>query len=62
MQLSFTNKSLDPEDDVCTIAYAGNMITLVTILFLLCVLFMFWVANLSGSRQDKPAKIEGATP
>lgn len=45
-----------------TIAYAGNMITLVTILFLLCVLFMFWVANLSGSRQAKPELTEGAVP
>lgn len=43
-----------------TIAYAGNMITLVTILFLLCVLFMFWVANLSGSRQEKPELTQGA--
>lgn len=48
-------KDNSPDNFIPTIGYAGNMITLVTILFLLCVLFMFWVANLSGSRQPKPA-------
>ncbi|MEN8213226.1 MAG: cytochrome ubiquinol oxidase subunit I [Pseudomonadota bacterium] len=48
-------KDNSPDNFIPTIAYAGNMITIVTILFLLCVLFMFWVANLSGTRQAKPA-------
>ncbi|MEA3303580.1 MAG: cytochrome ubiquinol oxidase subunit I [Pseudomonadota bacterium] len=54
-------KDNSPDNYIPTIAYAGNMITLVTVLFLLCLLFMFWVANLSGSRQPKPAALgEGA--
>lgn len=47
-------KDNSPDNFIPTIGYAGNMITLVTVLFLLCVLFMFWVANLSGSKQPKP--------
>ena len=52
-------KDNSPDNFIPTIGYAGNMITLVTILFLLCVLFMFWVANLSGSRQAKPEPLVG---
>ncbi|MCP4285104.1 MAG: cytochrome ubiquinol oxidase subunit I [Gammaproteobacteria bacterium] len=48
-------KDNSPDNFIPTIGYAGNMITLVTVLFLLCVLFMFWVANLSATRQPKPA-------
>ncbi len=47
-------KDNSPDNFIPTIAYAGNMITIVTVLFLLCVLFMFWVANLSGLRQEIP--------
>ncbi len=47
-------KDNSPDNFIPAIGYAGNMITLVTVLFLLCVLFMFWVANLSGSKQRKP--------
>jgi cytochrome bd-type quinol oxidase subunit 1 len=54
-------KDNSPDNFIPTIAYAGNMITLVTVLFLLCLLFMFWVANLSETRQVKPvAAGEGA--
>lgn len=53
-------KDNSPDNFIPTIAYAGNIITLVTLLFLLCVLFMFWVANLSGSRQPKPAWMANA--
>ena len=52
-------KDNSPDNFIPTIGYAGNMITLVTVLFLLCVLFMFWVANLSGSRQAKPEATAG---
>ncbi|WP_293648325.1 hypothetical protein [Thiolapillus sp.] len=52
-------KDNSPDNFIPTIGYAGNMITLVTVLFLLCVLFMFWVANLSGSRQAKPDATAG---
>jgi len=43
----------------------GNMVTGITLLFLVFVLFIFWVANLSGTRQippgidGKPATAEG---
>ncbi len=47
-------KDNSPDNFIPAIAYAGNMITLVTVLFLLCLLFMFWVANLSETRQVKP--------
>ncbi|WP_456404965.1 cytochrome ubiquinol oxidase subunit I [Thiolapillus sp.] len=52
-------KDNSPDNFIPTIGYAGNMITLVTILFLLCVLFMFWVANLSGDKQAKPELAAG---
>ncbi len=34
-----------PDNYIPTIGYAGNMITLVTVLFLLLLLFMFWIAD-----------------
>ncbi|MEJ1385430.1 MAG: cytochrome ubiquinol oxidase subunit I [Candidatus Sedimenticola sp. (ex Thyasira tokunagai)] len=53
-------KDTSPDNYIPTIGYAGNMITIVTVLFLLCVLFMFWVANLSATKQPKPvAAAEG---
>jgi len=52
-------KDNSPDNFIPTIGYAGNMITLVTVLFVLCVLFMFWVANLSSTRQPGPASVEG---
>jgi len=53
-------KDNSPDNFIPTIGYAGNMITLVTVLFLLCVLFMFWIASLSGTRQPKvAATVEG---
>ena len=39
---------------VPSIGYAGNMMTIVTILFLGMVLFIFWIASLSETRQSKP--------
>ena len=52
-------KDNSPDNFIPTIGYAGNMVTLVTLLFLLCVLFMFWIADLSGSRQPLSSE-EGA--
>jgi cytochrome bd-type quinol oxidase subunit 1 len=52
-------KDNSPDNFIPTIGYAGNMITLVTILFLLCVLFMFWVANLSATQQPQPVDGSG---
>ena len=53
-------KDNSPDNFIPTIGYAGNMITLVTVLFVLCVLFMFWVANLSATRQPRPASAAGS--
>jgi len=38
-------KDNSPDNYIPTIGYAGNMITLVTVLFLLGLLFMFWIAD-----------------
>ncbi len=51
-------KDNSPDNFIPTIGYAGNMITLVTVLFLLMVLFMFWIADLGSSRQPIPAPPE----
>jgi len=48
-------KDNSPDNFIPTIGYAGNMITIVTVLFLILVLFMFWIANLSATKQPKPA-------
>ena len=37
------------------IGHAANMMTIVTVLFLLMVLFVFWIASLGESRQPGPA-------
>ncbi len=50
-------KDNSPDNFIPTIGYAGNMITIVTVLFLLFVLFMFWIANLSATKQPKPVAI-----
>ena len=41
-----------PDNFIPSIGYAGNMITIVTVLFLVMLLFIFWIANLSGQRQQ----------
>ncbi|MCP4011071.1 MAG: cytochrome ubiquinol oxidase subunit I [Proteobacteria bacterium] len=51
-------KDNSPDNFVPAIGYAGNMMTIVTILFLLIVLFIFWIASLSETRQLKPAESE----
>ncbi len=51
-------KDNSPDNYVPAIGYAGNMMTIVTILFLLMVLFIFWIASLSETKQLKPAAEE----
>lgn len=46
-------KDNSPDNFIPAIGYAGNMITTVTILFLLIILFIFWIASLSESRQTQ---------
>ena len=40
-----------PDNFIPTMQTVGNMVTLVTFLFLAFLLFIFWIANLSGTRQ-----------
>lgn len=47
-------KDNSADNFVPSIGYAGNMMTIVTILFLGMVLFIFWIASLSETRQTKP--------
>ena len=51
-------KDNSPDNFVPAIGYAGNMMTIVTILFLAMVLFIFWIASLSETRQEKPKEID----
>jgi hypothetical protein len=51
-------KDNSPDNYIPSIGYAGNMITVVTVLFLIVVLFIFWIASLAGSKQPKPSLIE----
>ncbi|MFQ5563948.1 MAG: cytochrome ubiquinol oxidase subunit I [Parvularculaceae bacterium] len=50
-------KDASPDNFIPTIGYAGNMITIVTVLFLLMVLFIFWLASLGETRMPKSEKI-----
>jgi len=55
-------KDNSPDNYVPAIGYAGNMMTIVTILFLGMVLFIFWIASLSETRQPKPPEVTGQEP
>lgn len=52
-------KDNSPDNFVPSIGYAGNMMTIVTVLFLAMVLFIFWIASLSETRQIKPRLNKG---
>ncbi len=43
-----------PDNFIPAIGYAGNMMTIVTILFIAMVLFVFWVSTLSEKKQLPP--------
>ncbi len=47
-------KDSSPDNFIPAIGYAGNMMTIVTVLFLVCVLFVFWIASLSNTKQMPP--------
>ncbi|NOZ38143.1 MAG: cytochrome ubiquinol oxidase subunit I [Gammaproteobacteria bacterium] len=47
-------KDNSPDNYIPAIGHAGNMMTIATISFVLIVLFIFWIASLSESRQVKP--------
>ncbi|MCP4076445.1 MAG: cytochrome ubiquinol oxidase subunit I [Gammaproteobacteria bacterium] len=52
-------KDNSPDNYIPAIGFAGNMMTIVTVLFLICVLFIFWVASLSETKQSRPAFLTG---
>ena len=47
-------KDNSADNFIPTIGYAGNMMTIVTVTFLLIVLFIFWISSLGESRQPEP--------
>lgn len=47
-------KDNSPDNYIPAIGHAGNMMTITTVSFVLVVLFIFWIASLSESRQVKP--------
>ena len=54
-------KDNSPDNFIPELATVGNMVTGITLLFLTFVLFIFWIANLSGTRQLPPvAQAEAA--
>jgi cytochrome d ubiquinol oxidase subunit I len=56
-------KDNSPDNYIPAIGYAGNMITIATILFLLIILFIFWIASLSNTKQipkEQQAVVGGA--
>lgn len=48
-------KDNSPDNFIPSIGYAGNMVTITTLVFLALVLFIFWVSSLSGMKQTPPA-------
>ena len=53
-------KDNSADNFIPAIGYAGNMMTLVTLLFLFALLFIFWIASLSSARQIPPQAVEEA--
>ncbi|MDT8281550.1 MAG: cytochrome ubiquinol oxidase subunit I [Gammaproteobacteria bacterium] len=51
-------KDNSPDNFIPAIGYAGNMMTLVTVLFLFMVLFIFWLSSLATSKQLPPTPVE----
>ncbi|GMQ95802.1 MAG: hypothetical protein BMS9Abin14_262 [Gammaproteobacteria bacterium] len=55
-------KDTSPDNFIPTIGFAGNMMTIVTLLFLLLVLFIFWIASLGGvTKVPLPSASKGLT-
>jgi hypothetical protein len=44
-------KDNSADNFIPTLKHVGNMVTFTTVLFLMFLLFIFWVANLSGVKQ-----------
>ena len=48
-------KDNSPDNYIPAIGYVGNMVTIVTVSFLLILLFIFWISSLGESRRPEPA-------
>jgi hypothetical protein len=48
-------KDNSPDNFIPPLQTVGNMVSGVTLLFLVFLLFIFWIANLSGTKQVPPA-------
>ncbi|MDM8545385.1 cytochrome ubiquinol oxidase subunit I [Candidatus Venteria ishoeyi] len=51
-------KDNSPDNYVPAIGYAGNMMTIATIIFLIMVLFIFWIASLADTKQANPEEAQ----
>ncbi len=49
-------KDNSPDNYIPAIGHAGNMITIATLLFLIIILFIFWIASLSTTKQEEPVE------
>lgn len=47
-------KDNSPDSYIPAIGTVGNMVTLVTMIFFCLMLFIFWIADLSGRQQERP--------
>ena len=56
-------KDNSADNFIPAVGHVGMMVTLVTLLFLAILLFIFWIANLSGVKQARPEamSVEGST-
>lgn len=55
-------KDNSPDNFIPSIGYAGNMVTITTLVFLAFVLFIFWISALSGMKQTPPPAPGSAVP
>jgi hypothetical protein len=55
-------KDNSPDNFIPTLATVGNTVTFATVLFLIFLLFIFWIANLSGIKQKPPASAGKSAP
>ena len=47
-------KDASPEADIPTIGEAGNTITIITLMFMALIVFIFWLSQLGATKQAKP--------
>ncbi len=50
-------KDASPDNFIPALSHVGNMVTLTTVLFLTFLLFIFWIASLSGTKQATPQSL-----